>query len=240
MPAHPVDKTGRRFGRLVVVKYHGNSQWLCKCDCGNTAIVFSSALNRGATQSCGCLHRERASKANITHGKSKTRLYDVWNGMKERCLNPMSLNYQNYGGRGITICDEWQKSFESFEKWAMENGFDPNLPFHKCSLDRIDNSKGYCPENCRWVTYSEQARNRRKCRKPNLWRAVEQIDQFGNVIGRYPSITDAAMKTGISRQEISGVCCGRRRITHGTRWRYSQPIVQTERQEPEPVGESEG
>ena len=227
MSAHPVDKTGKRFGRLVVIEYQGNSQWLCKCDCGNTVIVYSSALNRGATQSCGCLHRERASKANITHGKSKTRLYNVWSGMKERCLNPRSSNYRDYGGRGVTICKEWQKSFEAFEKWAIANGFDPALPFHQCSLDRIDNNKGYYPDNCRWVTYSDQSFNRRKCQKPGLWCAVEQIDQSGEVICRYPSISDAASKVGVSRQGITSVCRGRRKTVKGTRWRYAQPIVQT-------------
>ncbi len=223
MPAHPVEnKVGMRFGRLVVEKYVGNSQWLCLCDCGNRTTVYTSALNRGATQSCGCLHVERASEANATHGKSRTRLYRVWAGMKERCLNSNATNYSSYGGRGIGVCDEWRDSYEEFEKWAMASGYDPSAKFSECSLDRIDNDRDYCPDNCRWVTYAKQAQNRRKCQKPNLWRPVEMIDDSGSVIKRYTSVKQAAADTGIPRQQISSACNGRIKTTHGTRWRHAQ------------------
>ncbi len=230
MPAHVVeDKVGKRYGRLVVLRYVGNSRWLCKCDCGNETTVCTSSLNRGATQSCGCLHKERASLANKTHGHSKTRLYNIWAGIKERCTNPNATNYKNYGGRGISMCAEWLSDYMAFEQWAISNGYDEAASGHQCSIDRIDNDGDYCPSNCQWTTYSEQARNRRACRKPRLWRAVEQIDEDGNVLAWFPSIRDAMESTGLSRTNITGVCTGRRHSTFGTYWRYAQPIVQTER-----------
>jgi len=223
MPAYPAeDKVGKRYGRLVVVKYAGNSKWLCQCDCGNTKIANTSSLNGGRTQSCGCLHKERASKANMTHGRGGTRLYHVWAGMKERCLNPNATNFKNYGGRGISVCREWADDFATFEAWAIANGYDEGASFGQCTINRIDNDGDYCPENCEWQTISQQARNRRKCRKPGLFHAVEQIDANGNVMRKYPSIRDASEASGISRHTITAVCSGRIKSPSGPRWRYAK------------------
>lgn len=162
-----LDVTGERYGRLVALKRldsQGGSRWLFKCDCGNVVVRKLGNVRGGHTRSCGCLHNEmlaKRNKDNSLHNETKSRLYGVWHGMKERCLTTTHKDYKRYGARGITICDEWAQSFEAFRDWAMANGYDPDAPYAKCTLDRIDNSKGYSPNNCRWVSAKVQAQNRR-------------------------------------------------------------------------------
>ena len=160
------DLTGMRFGRLVALRYLGQSKWLCKCDCGSESITLSSRLKNGNTKSCGCLAKERraegARRALITHGKRRSRLYCVYASMKDRCYNPNNKAYSYYGGRGIKVCDEWLNDFGAFYDWAMKNGYDPNAPHGKCTIDRIDNEDNYRPENCRWADMATQNANKRK------------------------------------------------------------------------------
>lgn len=157
MPAFQ-DLTGKKFGRLTAIKRDFTKKrtaWLCKCECGNTKIVTSTHLKSGLTKSCGCLQKERAIEAKTKHKQSSTSLYHRWKAIKQRCHNPNNKRYYQYGGRGIKMCDEWRNDFLTFEKWAYDNGYKEEL-----TLDRIDNDKGYAPSNCRWTSYTEQARNR--------------------------------------------------------------------------------
>lgn len=158
-----IDLTGQRFGRLEVIAQADNNEagltcWVCKCDCGNTKIICGKSLRKGHSKSCGCWKKELLTevKPAKTHGLYGTRLSRIWRNMKNRCYNPNDPNYKFYGSRGITVCAEWLNDFQAFYDWAISHGYRDDL-----SIDRIDNDKGYSPDNCRWVTMKVQATNRR-------------------------------------------------------------------------------
>lgn len=152
---------GTRFGYWEVVEYEGFSEkrhnqiLLCKCVCGTLRGISFPELSSGRSKSCGCKRGEHVSANRNTHNMSNTRLYSIWRSMKGRCYYKAHKAYDNYGGRGITVCSEWRDNFEAFHDWAMANGYADNL-----TLDRRDNDKGYSPDNCRWATRIEQMRNR--------------------------------------------------------------------------------
>ena len=145
------DLTNKKFGRWTVLERvpnkNGAVYWKCKCDCGVIKEVKSSNLKLGNSKSCGCLSRELSSERMKIHGGRKTRLYEIWYNMRQRCYNSNIESYKNYGGRGIIVCDEWKNDFVSFRNWALSNGYTESL-----TLDRIDVNKNYYPENCRWVS----------------------------------------------------------------------------------------
>lgn len=156
MTAHlPLE--GKRFGRWSVLSYAGDRKWLCRCDCGTAKTVDGHSITRGL--STGCLGCRPNQSHRRTHGERKTRLYNIWCGMKTRCLNQKDAAYPRYGGRGITICRAWIDSYEAFRDWAMANGYRPHL-----TIDRENNDGHYEPDNCRWATYAEQNRNYRRNR----------------------------------------------------------------------------
>lgn len=152
---------GRRFGRLIAVQKTRGGKMLCKCDCGNERIVMRGSLLKGLTKSCGCFHSEQTRNANTQHGHATregfSREYHSWSSMRTRCTNAKRSMFKYYGGRGITICKEW----ESFTQFLADMG--PRPP--ATSLDRIDPNGNYEPANCRWATPLDQSRNRRnvKC-----------------------------------------------------------------------------
>lgn len=150
------DLTGQRFGRLTVTKkdgvIHGDrTAWSCICDCGSPARSSTSKLLNGSKMSCGCLESENQASLS-KHGRYGTRAYRTWQNMKTRCLNPAGKFFQYYGGRGITVCENWM-TFEGFYE-------DMGDPPPNSTIDRSDNDLGYTKENCQWRTKKDQSNNR--------------------------------------------------------------------------------
>lgn len=186
---------GRKFGRLTVIERaenykNGSTRWLCRCECGKELILLRSSIVSGHTKSCGCYSRDYHRETRYKHGGVNTRLYSIYKNVKARCYQPTARHYDCYGGRGISVCDEWleENGFENFKTWALGNGYADNL-----TLDRIDPNGNYEPSNCRWITRKEQGNNRRNTiyivingnTKPlAIWCDEYGIDK-GTAYGRY-------------------------------------------------------
>lgn len=158
-----IDHTNKTFGRLTVLSFShmdnfGHSVWFCQCSCGTIKTIIGDCLKRGTTLSCGCLALERQKAANVKHGKSHYREYDVWAAMVQRCTRLTHPSYADYGGRGITVCERWLSSIDTFLEDIGRR------PSDRHSLNRIDNDGNYEPKNCEWTTRDVQSRNMRSNR----------------------------------------------------------------------------
>lgn len=191
-----IDLTGNRYDMLYVVRRVENSndgyvQYLCLCDCGNEKIVKANNLSNGNTHSCGCLKKKIMAEKQFKHGATggrhgkQDRLYTIWCGMNSRCYSPSATEYENYGGRGITVCNEWRNDFLVFREWALKNGYTQTL-----TIDRIDNDGNYEPSNCRWIALKDQMNNKRN----------NHIIEYA---GQSKTITEWAEQLGIHRKTLS-------------------------------------
>lgn len=198
VPPRIKDRTGLRFGRLSVIGLDSvrkrpdgrgtRTFWVCKCDCGLFTVCDSSHLAARDTQSCGCL---KLDSHNATHGQTGTRLYAIWSSMKGRCTNPENGAYDDYGGRGVAVCNAWMQ-FEVFRDWALANGYRDDL-----TIDRHPDPNGnYEPNNCRWATWFQQQRNRRNT-------------IYVTYKGKRLPLAELAEQFGIKHQTLRG------RIVHG-------------------------
>lgn len=158
------DLTNKKFTRLTAICRTDNNtyepMWKCQCDCGKIKIVRARNLLSGTTKSCGCLQKEIVKNANTTHGKSNTRLFNIWQNIKRRCYNKNYKYYSYYGGKGIIMCEEWKNSFQAFYEWSIKNDYSDTL-----TIDRINSDKNYEPSNCRWVNRLVQQNNRKSNHK---------------------------------------------------------------------------
>lgn len=181
---------GQKFGRLTVIglseRQSRKTYWVCQCDCGNISEHRSDGLLNGSIKSCGCYKREISAEnvsKNHTHKQSGTRLYQIWQGLKGRCYDINDKRYERYGGRGITVCDEWKNDFTSFYRWAIDNGYDETL-----TIDRINNNGNYEPSNCRWATFKEQANNRSSNIHYKIGNVTKSLSEWCELFG-LPSST---------------------------------------------------
>lgn len=191
-----VDLTGERYGKLTVIEYAGRKRdnkgrtksiWKCKCDCGNyTECSIGDLRSRNKpTKSCGCLQKESWNSIITKHGKCKHRLYSVWQGMKSRCYRKKDPRYKTYGGRGITICDQWlgENGFENFYDWAIKNGWDDSKDRRSQSIDRKNNDLPYSPDNCKFSDSIEQAQHTTRSHYIEYNGEVHTISEWERITG---------------------------------------------------------
>lgn len=190
---------GDKFNFLTIKDFadskaaDGRPYWLCKCDCGKEKIIAQNNLRTGQVKSCGC-HREN-TKSNLRHGEVKSLLYMVFIEMKSRCLNSNHKFYHYYGGRGISICEEWQekmpKGYYNFREWALSNNYHDGL-----TLDRKNNDMGYSPENCHWVSMKEQNRNRRNTKMVEFHGSLVPLGKLCEDFGLHHKTVDRRLRVG--------------------------------------------
>lgn len=221
--------TGQKFGKLTAICYdHTNGRklavWKCLCDCGKVHYATAKDLKSGNTKSCGCWKVENARKRAYKDGRTAERLFGVWSGMMTRCYNPHSTSYQRYGGRGIEICEEWH-SYQAFKEWALASGYDADAPFGRCTIERIDNNGGYCPENCRFVDLAAQSKNKTRSTVPVYSVRVQKCDpRTGAVRATYDSASSAAASEQADLSAVVKCCRGKMKTTKGYAWRYAETV----------------
>ena len=202
--AKHIEIAGKKYGRLTAVRFshinsHRDSEWLFACDCGKAHVTSAYSVTSGKTRSCGCLKNEMAVTASTTHGLRNTRIYETWSGMRRRCLNPKRKDWPNYGGRGITVCSEWN-DFKKFYDWAMSNGYSDNL-----SIDRIDNNMGYSPENCQWVGRTFQNNNTRANRQITAFGKTKNLQQWADDTGINHSTITLRLRSGWTPEDAVSI-----------------------------------
>jgi hypothetical protein len=223
-PKRVKDVTGERFGHLVVIErskreenqngYH--ARWLCRCDCGNFTIVRGTSLRRGLARSCGCKFR---TVAVTTHGKSKTREWRIWASMKARCNNPNNEAFENYGGRGISVCKRWEESFEAF--WE---DMGPR-PSDSHSIDRINNDGNYEPGNCCWTTNTVQCRNRRSNRLLTFNGKTQSVAEWADELGIKSQVIANRLRRGWSVEATLATPVDIRKVIPELLEQVPQPIT---------------
>lgn len=217
---------GQKFGRLTVLKQApsrgGKKAWECRCDCGNTCIVIETNLKNGNTQSCGCYRLDRVSETKYIHGEAggkyvgpRTRLYRCWSNMHSRCYNPNVRSYHDYGVKGIRVCDEWHE-FTKFAEWAHTYGYRDGL-----TIERKDPHRDYCPENCEWITLSE---NSKRAHVKSCWGKNLITGEYVEFTG----IRDFAAERGLSYSCIDRVLHGRNKTHQDWIFGYLDNQQQTE------------
>ena len=197
------DLIGQRFGRLTVISRGENTKsgkvtWVCTCDCGKRKekSVTTYDLSSGKVRSCGCLYFESNKGRRATHGKTNTRLHRIWSGMRQRCNDTSYSSYRIYGGKGVTVCDEWS-DFQTFYDWAMANGYREDL-----TIDRIDCGGNYCPENCRWATMKEQQNNRSNNIRFSVGGIEKTISEWSDASGIPRATLDWRVKNHLAEDEL--------------------------------------
>jgi hypothetical protein len=203
-----VDISNKKFGKLLAVKrctnMSGKTAWECKCDCGNITFVTTSNLTCNRIRSCGCLKIKQLLERSTTHNQRHTVLYSVWRGLRQRCNNPKHASYHNYGGRGITVCEEWDKSFQAFYDWSYANGYSTENQKNeklKLTIDRIDNNGNYEPSNCRWVDRKTQTRNMRTTRFITFNGQNKSVSEWCEIYGIKLQTFNTRIRNGWSIEE---------------------------------------
>lgn len=201
-PAEDYQKyINKKFGKLSILSVsHKNEHSIVfvnvNCDCGNSKTVRLSDIKSGRTTSCGCHNKEVRANRLKTHGETGSNLHFIWLGMKDRCNNSKNKSFSRYGGRGIRVCNEWQSSYELFSSWARSKGYKVGL-----SLDRIDNNKGYSPNNCRWADSFQQANNKRNNKWLTFRGKTQTESQWARELGIDQRRLNYHLRKGRSLQE---------------------------------------
>lgn len=192
-----IELTGQRFGRLTVLRFVGKREsehlWRCRCNCGNASVVNGGNLRTGHTRSCGCLHSEATTARNTTHGMSHSRGYRHWADMISRCENPNCEGFRYYGGRGITVCSRWRRSFENFI-------LDMGQPPAGLQIERRNNDGNYEPGNCYWATRSQNARNKRSNHRITFRGRTLCIAEWAEALGVSEHLIDGRLRNGWSHE----------------------------------------
>lgn len=209
-----IDLTGYKTGLITVLERAGSAKgqatWLCQCACGKKFIQYGGPLRSGKVKSCGHLWKSRAERQKIAynsiaktkHGGSADRLYFVWASIKNRCYYKGNPTYPIYGGRGITVCDEWKNDYSAFRDWAMKTGYDEKAPRNQCTIDRIDPNGNYCPENCRWTNAAEQSNNRRNSYTITWNGETHHASEWSKITGLSQSLIYTRYKSGWEPEKI--------------------------------------